>query len=203
MQAIACLEASCHTCDQPVLRPEDMIALTNQLSRMEREWFIWQEDYLIALDKPVLTTGWQIEASVHNVCQALEDTLNGFDVPSSATPTALSFVHLPETHAVLRVLQQELRGAGDVLRATPSDLLQDLEAESRRALMWLVGSTDQDSTVFLPPGLLSFLGEWLRRTVNFLSGAHRVAADGVNDLSLQLGTVRVSDRESKSMRIRG
>jgi hypothetical protein len=40
MQAIACLEASCHTCDQPVLRPEDMIALTNQLSRMEREWFI-------------------------------------------------------------------------------------------------------------------------------------------------------------------
>jgi hypothetical protein len=57
--------------------------------------------------------------------------------------------------------------------------------------------------VFLPPGLLSFLGEWLRRTVNFLSGAHRVAADGVNDLSLQLGTVRVSDRESKSMRIRG
>jgi hypothetical protein len=116
MQDIACLEASCHECGHPVLGPADMIALANRLSHIEREWFIWQEDYLVALDKPVLTTGWRIEASVHNVCQALEDMLNGFDVPSSATPTALSFVHLAETQTVLRVLQQELRGAGHVLR---------------------------------------------------------------------------------------
>jgi hypothetical protein len=203
MQDIACLEASCHKCGHPVLGPADMIALANRLSRIEREWFIWEEDYLVALDKPVSTAGWQIEASVHNVCQALEDTLNGFDVPSSATPTALSFVHLPETQAVLHVLQQELRGAGEVFRATPSGLLQDLETESKRALMWFIRSTDHDMTAFLPPGLLAFLGKWLRRTVNSLSGLRYVAADEVDDLSLQLGAVRVSDRESKSMKIRG
>jgi hypothetical protein len=104
---------------------------------------------------------------------------------------------------VLGVLLQELRGAGDMLRATPSGLLRDLEVESRRALMWFLGSTDQNSTVFLPPGLLAFLSGWLLRTVNLLSGNRRVAAEVVEGLSLQLGAVQVDGRESKSVRICG
>jgi hypothetical protein len=129
--------------------------------------------------------------------------LGKFEVPSSVTPSALSFARLPETQAVLHVLLQELRGAGGVLRATPSGLLRDLEAESLRVLEWLAGSTEQDSTVLLPPGLLVFVGKWLLRTVNFLSGNRRVAAEVFEGLSSQLGGVQVSDRESKSVRVCG
>jgi hypothetical protein len=132
---LACLEAACHTCDQPVLEPADMIALSNRLSRLEREAFCLGEADWVALDTLVMTTTCELKVSVHDVCQILLGMLGTFEVPSSATPTALSFARLPETQAVLGVLLLELRGAGDVLRATPSGLLLDLEAESMRALM--------------------------------------------------------------------
>jgi hypothetical protein len=57
--------------------------------------------------------------------------------------------------------------------------------------------------VVLPKGLLGFLGRWLLRTVNFLSGNRRVAVEEVEGLSSQLGAVRVSGRESKSLRVCG
>jgi hypothetical protein len=203
MPDLACLQASCHTCNRPVLEPADMIALSNRLSRLEREAFCLGEADWVALDTPVMTTTCELKVSVHDVCQILHGMLGKFEVPPSATPTALSFARLPETQAVLGVLLQELRGAGDMLRATPSGLLRDLEVESRRALMWFLGSTDQNSTVFLPPGLLAFLSGWLLRTVNLLSGNRRVAAEVVEGLSLQLGAVQVDGRESKSVRICG
>lgn len=180
-----------------------MVSLNNRLKRTERDNFYWEEVDLFALDAPVLTTGRAIEASVDETCYILEDSLNGFEVPASATPSMLSFVTMPETRAVLYGLQRALRAAGgDILRATPTNLLQDLEEEGMRALMSFIGEDDLESTVILPPGLLTFFGKWLRRAVNRLSGLQReVSYDEVDDLSLQFGEVRMCDSESQTMRI--
>jgi hypothetical protein len=143
-----CLEASCRKCSQPVLGPGDVIALANRLNRTERYRFYWEEAELVALDAPVLVTGRGIEASVDEVCDALEGMLNGLEVPSSATPIALSLVGMPETQAVLRALQQELRSAGSIVQATPAKLLNGLESEAMNVLQRFMGDGDQELAVF-------------------------------------------------------
>jgi hypothetical protein len=168
-----CLEASCRKCSLPILGPADVIALANRLNRKERYSFYWEEVELTALDAPILMTGREIEASVEEVCDVLEDMLNGFEVPSSATPSALSLVGMLETQAVLRALQQELRSAGNIVQATPAKLLAGLESETMLVLKRSKADGDQDLRTLLPPGLLEFLARWLRRTVNSLSGVSR------------------------------
>ena len=122
-----CLEAPCTKCNQPVLNPADVIALSNRLNRTERYNFYWPEVELAMLDAPVLVTEGVIKASVGLVCGILEHMLHGLEVPSSVAPSALSLVNMPETQVVLRALQQELRGAGNVVQATPAKLLHGLE----------------------------------------------------------------------------
>lgn len=134
MSDLRCLEASCRECGLPVLAPADVTALSNRLNRGEMYNFYWAEIELAALDAPVLVTGREIEASVEDVCGVLEDTLNSLEVPSLATPSALSLVSMPETQVVLRALQQELRKAGNVVQATPAKLLHGLESEALNVL---------------------------------------------------------------------
>lgn len=197
-----CLEASCRKCSQTVLGPGEMIALANRLNRTERTNFYWEEVDQMALDVRVQATAREIEASVDAVCYVLEDTLNGFEVPSSATPAALSLVSMVETQAVLHALQKELRNAGIVVRATPTRLLEGLEAEAIQTLENFTGDGDGEMAAFLPPGLLEFVSKWLTRTVNFLCGVQReVSENDVSDLSAQLGQVRMSDLKSRVARV--
>ena len=187
-----CLEASCRKCSQPVLGPADVIALSNRLNRVERYNFYWAEVELATLDAPVLVTAREIEASVEEVCGMLEDTLYGLEVPSSATPSALSLVGVPETQVVLRALQDALRSAGNVVQATPAKLLQGLESEAINVLGRFMVDVGEDLATGLPPGLLEFLARWLRRAVNDLSGVYRGVTDNeVDDLSSRLGKVRM------------
>jgi hypothetical protein len=191
-----CLEASCRKCSQPVLGPADVIALSNRLNRVERYNFYWTEAELSTLDAPVLVTEREIETSVEVVCGVLEDMLRGFEVPSSATPSALSLVNMPETQNLLRALKQELRSAGNVVQATPGKLLRGLEAEAMSVLGRFMGDGGEEC---LPPGLLEFLGWWLRRAVNDLSGVYRgVTEHEVDDLSSQLGQVRMNNDDGKT-----
>lgn len=193
-----CLEASCRKCSRPVLGPADVIALSNRLNRVERYNFYWAEVELAALDAPVLVTEREIEASVDEVCGVLEDTLHGLEVPSSATPTALSLVGTPETQVVLRALQQELRNAGNVVQATPVKLLHGLESGAMNVLGRFMVGGEEVLAACLPPGLLEFLGRWFRMTVNDLSGVYRGVTDNeVDDLSSQFGRVRMLDGEGK------
>jgi hypothetical protein len=187
-----CLEASCRKCSQPVLGPADVIALSNRLNRVERYNFSWTELELATLDAPVLVTEREIETSVEVVCGVLEDMLRGLEAPSSATPSALSLVNMPETQNLLRALKQELRNAGNVVQATPSKLLRGLEAEAMSVLGRFRVNGEEDLAACLPPGLLEFLGWWLRRAVNDLSGVYRgVMEDEVDDLSSRLGQARM------------
>jgi hypothetical protein len=196
-----CLEASCRKCSQPVLGPADVIALSNRLNRVERYSFYWAEVELAALDAPVLVTEREIEASVDEVCGTLEDVLHGLEVPSSATPSALSLVSMPETQTVLRGLQQELRTAGNVVQATPAKLLHGLESGGMNVLGRFVVDGDEELAECLPPGLLEFLGRWFRRTVNDLSGVYRGVTDNeVDDLSSQFGRVRMLDGEGMAVK---
>jgi hypothetical protein len=187
-----CLEASCRKCSQPVLGPADVIALSNRLNRVERYNLSWTELELATLDAPVLVTEREIETSVEVVCGVLEDMLRGLEAPSSATPSALSLVNMPETQNLLRALKQELRNAGNVVQATPSKLLRGLEAEAMSVLGRFRVNGEEDLAACLPPGLLEFLGWWLRRAVNDLSGVYRgVMEDEVDDLSSRLGQARM------------
>lgn len=176
-----------------------MTALSNRLNRTEMYNFYWAELERATLDAPILVTGLEIEASVEDVCWILEDTLNGLEVPSLATPSALSLVSMPETQVVLRALQQELRKAGNVVQATPAKLLHGLESEARSVLGKLMVGGEDELAACLPPGLLEFLGKWLRRTVNDLSGVYRGVTDNeVDDLSSRLGRVRVLNEEDQT-----
>jgi hypothetical protein len=189
-----CLEASCRKCNQPVLGPADVIALSNRLNRVERYNFYWAELELAAFDAPVPVTGREIEASMEVVCSVLEDMLSGFEVPSSATPSALSLVNMPETQIVLRALQQELRNAGNVVQATPAKLLRGLESEAMSVLRRFVVDGEEELAACLAPGLLGFLAWWLKRAVNDLSGVYRGVTDNeVDDLSSRLGQARMLD----------
>lgn len=198
MPDLRCLEASCRECGLPVLAPADVTALSNRLNRVEMYNFYWAEAELATLDVPILVTAREIEASVEDVCWILEDTLNGLEVPSLATPSALSLVSMPETQVVLRALQQELRKAGNVVQATPAKLLHSLESEATNVLGKLVVDGEEELAACLPPGLLKFLGKWLRRTVNDLSGVYRGVTDNeVDDLSSRFGRVRVLNEDDQ------
>lgn len=190
-----CLNAECGMCGSAVLRrPEHIKALTYRVDRAARDSFEWAEIESIALDGPVLETGSLIDASVQKVCLALEATLNGFEVPASANPTALALHGMPETRVVLRALQQEIQSAGGVTGATPASLLHDLEAVSMRTLDGFPkDGLDNTMESSLPPGLLVFVRTWLRRTVNYLSGVQpAVTEDEVEELTAQFDGVQMS-----------
>jgi hypothetical protein len=75
-------------------------------------------------------------------------------------------------------------------------LLRGLEAEAMSVLGRFMGDGGEEC---LPPGLLEFLGWWLRRAVNDLSGVYRgVTEHEVDDLSSQLGQVRMNNDDGKT-----
>lgn len=185
----ASLQAECRVCKQRILGYEQTVALLNRIERTARDNFYWEEVDLYVLDGPVAARGPKMEVSVHEVCYVLEDILHGFEVPESATPPALSLVHVPETQAVLLGLQRELRSLGGSLVVTPVELLGNFKTLAMRTL----GGVGRERAE-MPPGLLELVERWLGRTVNYLAGVERVLTEAaVDDLGRQLGEVRMAD----------
>lgn len=193
-----CLQASCSTCGETVLTPEYIKMLKHRFDRAAREKFNMAEADLVTLDVPVLETDRLVNAGPQVICHALEDMLDSFEVPASANPSSLALVNLPETRIILRAIKQDLQFAGEDFRAPPTSLLHDLEAAALRTLQQFPrDSFDRTMEGSLPPGLPEFVGNWLRRVVNFLSGVQRTASeDEVEDLTAQLGEVQVSYSEN-------
>ncbi|KAM0688918.1 hypothetical protein Q7P36_010994 [Cladosporium allicinum] len=188
-----CAEVACPSCGEKVLGDQDLAELALRVEHQERAAFCYADaeysDAKIAL--PAVGRGQELEIPPGAIHRVLQDALESFRVPASASPAALSLVDIQETKAVLRTLQLKAAAAGgQSVRLTPYALWEALTESSMGTLTGLFESGSGQ----LPPGFMDFMDKWLTRAVNLLiadQGLIASAEETSEELSSLMNTCKM------------